>query len=209
VLSDRYYRGPTGRGFITGNPDLEPETSLQADFGVRYVSPRFRLATFYYQYRIEDLIERYQTTTDNFFFRNRGAARVRGFEIEGQATLLDGLTLDLATQVAEGVSLDDGAYLDDISPVNITAVLRKQFGDRAFAQARASYFSDDNHPGPTERVVPGYTLLDAAAGYRLARPLELRLQARNLLNETYYASQDVRAVYAPGRSVALSATVKF
>ena len=50
VLSDRYYRGPTGRGFITGNPDLDPETSVQLDLGLRYVAPRFRLATFYYHY---------------------------------------------------------------------------------------------------------------------------------------------------------------
>ena len=27
-LMDRFYRGPVGRGFIEGNPDLEPETSL-------------------------------------------------------------------------------------------------------------------------------------------------------------------------------------
>ena len=120
VLSDRYYRGPTGRGFITGNPDLNPETSLQLDLGVRYVSSRFRFATFYYQYRINDLIERYQTTTDFFFFRNRGAARVRGFEAEAQATLPGGFGVDLAAQVADGRALDDNAYLDDISPINLT-----------------------------------------------------------------------------------------
>lgn len=57
--------------------------------------------------------------------------------------------------------------------------------------------------------MPGYTIVDAAAGYRVARPLELRLQARNLLNELFYASQDVRAVFAPGRSASLTATVKF
>ena len=209
VLSDRYYRGPTGRGFITGNPDLTPETSLQLDLGVRYVSSRFRLATFYYQYRINDLIERYQTTTDFFFFRNRGTARVRGFEAEAQATLPGGFGVDLAAQVAEGRALDDDAYLDDISPVNLTAVVRRQFGTRAFGQLRAAYFSDDDHFGPTERAVPGYTLLDAAAGYQVARPLELRIQARNLLNETYLASQDVRAVPAPGRSASLTASVKF
>jgi len=42
-----------------------------------------------------------------------------------------------------------------------------------------------------------------------AKPLELRIQARNLLNQTHYASQDVRAVLAPGRSASLVATVKF
>ena len=57
--------------------------------------------------------------------------------------------------------------------------------------------------------MPGYTLVDAAAGYQVVKPLELRIQARNLLNETHYASQDVRAVFAPGRSASLVATVKF
>jgi outer membrane receptor protein involved in Fe transport len=209
VLSDRYYRGPTGRGFITGNPDLDPETSVQADLGLRYVTQRFRFATFYYEYRIHDLIERYQTATDLFFFRNRGTARVRGFEVEMQATLPAAITVDVATQVAEGRALDDDAYLDDISPVNVTVTGRRQFGERAFGQVRWAYFSDDEHFGPTEREVPGYTLVDAAAGYRIARPLELRIQARNLLNELYYASQDVRAVFAPGRAATLTATVKF
>ena len=209
TLSDRYYRGPTGRGFITGNPDLDPETSLQLDWTLRYTGPRYRVAAFYYQYRLSDLIERYQDTTDFFFFRNRGRARIRGFEVEAQADLGAGLTLDVATQVAEGVALDTGWYLDDISPFNVTAVLRKTFGSRAFAQARLARFSSDAHAGPTERTVPGYTLVDAATGYKLTAPLEIRVQARNLLNETYFASQDVRAVLAPGRSASVTLAVTF
>lgn len=209
TLSDRYYRGPTGRGFITGNPDLDPETSWQVDWTVRYTAPRYRLAAFYYQYRINDLIERYQAATDFFFFRNRGSARVRGFEVEAQADLGRGFTLDVATQVAQGVALDTGSYLDDISPFNLTTLLRKAFGARAYTQARLAFFSADENEGPTEREVPGYTLLDAQAGYTVAGPLEIRVQARNLLNETYLASQDVRAVLAAGRSASVTLAVKF
>lgn len=209
VLSDRYYRGPTGRGFITGNPDLDPETSLQFDWTVRYTAPRLRVAAFYYQYRITDLIERYQTAIDFFFFRNRGRARLRGFEVEAQADLGAGFTLDVATQVAEGRALDDNAYLDDISPLNLTTVLRRAFGTRAYAQTRLAWFSDDEKFGPTERAIPGYTLLDAQAGYRVAAPLELRVQARNLLNQEYSASQDVRTILAPGRQASLTLAVKF
>lgn len=80
VLSDRYFRGPTGRGFITGNPDLAPESSLQLDGALRFSSGRWRLALYGYQYRIDDLVERYQTDGDTFFFRNRGRARIRGAE---------------------------------------------------------------------------------------------------------------------------------
>lgn len=209
VLSDRYYRGPTGRGFITGNPDLDPETSTQLDVAVRYTAPALRLAAFYYHYRIHDLIERYSTATDFFFFRNRGRARVRGFEVEGQASLPMQFTLDLSAQVSEGRALDDNTYLDDMSPINVAATLRKQFGTRAFAQGRVAWFSDDDHFGPTERAVPGYTMVDAGAGYRVVGRLELRLNARNLLHEQLFASQDVRAVLAPGRSLALVANVKF
>ena len=209
VLSDRYYRGPTGRGFITGNPDLEPETSLQYDVAVRYTAPAFRVAAFYYHYDIEDLIERYSTATDFFFFRNRGEARIEGFEVEGQAMFPHQFTLDLSAQVSEGKALDNDSYLDDISPTNVAATLRKQFGERAFGQVRVAYYSDDEHFGPTERAVPGYTMVDAGAGFRVVKPLELRVIGRNLLNEELYASQDVRTVLAPGRSVSLVAAVKF
>ena len=87
VLSDRYYRGPSGRGFLTGNPDLEPETSLQFDLGVRCTSSRVRTAVYFYQYRISNLIERFEAETDFFLFRNRSRARVRGIEVEAQANL--------------------------------------------------------------------------------------------------------------------------
>ncbi len=209
VLSDRYFRGPSGRGFITGNPDLEPESSFQVDLGLRFTTSRLRAATYVYQYRIDDLIERFSTQTDFFFFRNRGRARLRGFEAEMQGTLGWGLSLESAFQTARGRALDDGAYLDDITPETASIQVRKDFGIRgAFAQVRTALFAEDSRPGPTERVAPEYTLVDAAGGVTVVRGFDLRLSARNLLNDDYLASQDVRAVAAPGRSVSLSAVVR-
>jgi outer membrane receptor protein involved in Fe transport len=209
VLSDRYFRGPSGRGFITGNPDLEPETSLQFDLATRYTLPRTQLGVFFYNYRVTDLVERYQTVTDFFFFRNRGRARLRGFEVEARSDLGRGYSVELGTQVARGRALDDNANLDDISPVSFSALGRKQFTEGIYAQARLAVYAKDDRPGPSEIAAPGATLLDAGAGWRLRRGLELRGQARNLLNETYYASPDPRFVLAPGRSVSLTAAVQF
>jgi outer membrane receptor protein involved in Fe transport len=209
VLSDRYFRGPSGRGFITGNPDLEPETSLQLDLALRYTAPRIRAATYFYNYRIDDLIERYQTDPDFFFFRNRGRARVRGFEAEAQADLGWGFSLEGALQVARGRALDDDAYLDDITPETFSFQLRKSHAWQGlFWQVRTAWFAEDTRPGPTERIAPGYTLLDGAVGVTILEGLDVRLSGRNLLNDDYLASQDVRAVPAPGRSVALSAVVR-
>jgi outer membrane receptor protein involved in Fe transport len=209
VLSDRYFRGPSGRGFITGNPDLDPERSLQFDLGLRYTSQRLRAATYFYNYRISDLIERYQTQTDFFFFRNRGRARLRGFEAEAQASFGRGVSVESAFQVARGRALDDDTYLDDIAPETFSIQVRKAFALRdAFVQLRTAWYAEDTRPGPTEIAVPGYTLVDAAGGIRLVESVELRLSARNLLNDRYTASQDVRTVLAPGRSASLTVVVR-
>lgn len=210
VLSDRYFRGPSGRGFITGNPGLKPESSLQFDLGLRYTSARVRAGTYVYDYRISDLIERYAAMDDFFLFRNRGRARLRGFEAELQGALGWGVSLESAFQIARGTALDDHTNLDDITPETFSVQLSKNFDWRGlFAQVRAAFGAADARPGPTERVAPGYALLDGVAGMSLGRGLELRVSGRNLLNEPYLASQDVRAVAAPGRSIAVSAVVRF
>lgn len=209
VLSDRYFRGPSGRGFITGNPDLEPETSLQFDFATRYTVARTQVAAYFYDYRITDLIERYSTQTDFFFFRNRGRARLRGFEVEARSEVGRGYSIEAGAQIARGRALDDDANLDDVSPVTLSGALRKEIQDRGYAQLRIAWFADDTRPGPSEIAAPGATLLDLGGGWRLAPQVELRGYARNLLNETYYASPDPRFVPAPGRSASLSAVVRF
>ena len=209
MLSDRYFRGPSGRGFITGNPDLYPETSLQYDAGVRYTSRRVRAAVYGYNYRISDLIERYEATPDNFFFRNRGRARLRGVEVEAQADLPWRLTLEGGFQSARGRALDPEAYLDGITPETGSLQARRLIGARAYAQARVAWFDADDRPGPTERVVNGYTQVDLSGGLTIAGHLELRGLVRNLFDDEYFASQDVRAVLAPGRAASITVVVRF
>lgn len=208
VLSDRYFRGPSGRGFITGNPDLDPERSLQFDLATRFTSRRVRLAVFLYHYRIEDLVERFETETDFFFFRNRGRARIRGFEVESQVDFGRGFTGEIAGQISRGTAVDDGAPLDDAPADNVGVQLRKAIA-RGFAQVRAAVYARDDRPGPTEIETPGYTLVDVSGGLPLTARLDLRLLVRNLFDRAYPVSPDVRAVLAPGISGSLTAVVRF
>jgi outer membrane receptor protein involved in Fe transport len=208
VLSDRYFRGPSGRGVITGNPDLEPETSLQFDLATRFTARRARFAVFFYQYNIEDLIERYQEETDFFFFRNRGEGRIRGFEVESQLEMGWGLTGEVAAQIARGRLLDDNSFLDDAPADNVSVQLRKAIS-RGFAQVRVAAYGEDDRPGPTEIVMPGYTLVDVSGGVPLSRNLDLRALVRNILDESYYASPDARFVLAPGVTGSLTLVARF
>jgi outer membrane receptor protein involved in Fe transport len=208
LLSDRYYRGPTGRGYVTGNPDLDPETSLQFDGAVRYMAGRYRVAFYVFHYRIDDLIERYQTTVDNFFFRNRGRARMRGLEIETQADLGKGYTAEIAAQLTRGEAIDDETPLDGVPPPSISLQLRKQLSAFGFVQARAAAYDRDERPGPTEIVTPGYAIVDLSGGWFLTRTIELRGIVRNLLDQPYFVSPDTRTVLAPGISALLTLNVR-
>jgi outer membrane receptor protein involved in Fe transport len=208
VLSDRYFRGPSGRGFITGNPDLDPELSVQYDLALRLARNGYRLALYGYQYRITDLIERYQTDPDFFFFRNRGSARLRGVELEAEVELATGFAVGLAAQVERGVTLDDGLPLDDVPSESVVLQARRTIG-RGFSQVRAGFHARDDRPGPTEVEAPGYAIVDVGGGYRVASWLEVQLAVRNLLDQTYFASPDPRFVLSPGRSASLTTLVEF
>jgi hemoglobin/transferrin/lactoferrin receptor protein len=209
TLSDRYFRGPSGRGFITGNPDLDPETSLQFDLATRYTFRRAQLAAYVYHYRIDDLVERYSTEPDFFFFRNRGRAQIRGFELEARSDLGAGFIVEGGLNIGRGKALDDDAALDDIAPRTVFVIARKNFADRAWGQLRASFQAEDDRPGPSEVAAPGSTVIDLSAGWRFTRGLELRGIVRNLLDDDYYASPDARWVYAPGRSGSLTLGFRF
>ena len=209
TLSDRFFRGPVGRGFIVGNPDLEPERSLQFDVAARYDRGRWHASARYFHYDIDDLIERYQAGAELFLFRNRGLAEIRGVEIEGGVAAARGVSFDFSAQHGRGRARDNGAPLDDIAPARAILQVRQALGARIFVTGRITGVADDTVPGPTEVSTPGYVDVAATAGWQTGRYLELRLAAANLLNQRYYSSTSSRGVLAPGRYVTVTAVVKY
>jgi outer membrane receptor protein involved in Fe transport len=203
LLSDRYYRGFTGRGFITGNPELEPETSLQYDLALRLGRGSNQLSVFGYFYSIQDLIERYREGGD-FFFRNRGEAEILGLEVEATVALSASMTLALGAQALRGEVADDGSPMDNIPALGGFVVLRGEPTPRWWWTFRGSAYARDDRPGPTEQVTPGYATVNVGAGYRLSEALEIQVLGRNLLDKAYLASADEEAVLAPGRTLVLT-----
>lgn len=197
VLSDRYFRGVSGRGFITGNPDLEPERSVQFDGGVRWTRGATRAALFVYNYEIRNLVERYREGSD-FFFRNQGEAELRGIEAEVSTRLLEHLEMQVGGAIARGET-SGGTALDDIAPPTLHTSLRWA-APRASAFVSASAYRRDDRPGPVEVERAGYLEVDAGTGWRISPWLEVRLVVRNLTNVHRFGSSDEAAAFAPGRS---------
>ena len=198
-LSDRYFRGVSGRGFVVGNPDLEPERSLQFDAVARWSGTRSTLAVFAYDYRIRNLVERFRAGAD-FNFRNRGEAEIRGFELDWTSSLPRNFAVQLGAAIARGKDADTGDALDDIGAPALHAQLRWAAETKS-AFVTASMYGSDDDPGPVETARDGYVTLDTGIGWRFSPALELRLVVRNLTNAYHHGSADEVSSLAPGRSV--------
>jgi outer membrane receptor protein involved in Fe transport len=209
TLSDRFYRGPVGRGFIEGNPDLQPETSRQIDLTARWEYRTVRVSGAYYDYRIENLVERYLIGASDFLFRNRGAARLRGGELEAQAGLSHGIVVDLSAQLSRGRDPDNGTPLDDVAPSSMSIVMRWSPGRRVASYLRLAAVARHVAAGPTEVVTPGFIPLDAGTIWHATSHLEVRAIGRNLLDRQWYSNAGPRWVYAPGRSASITGVVAF
>ena len=201
TLSDRYFKGPSGRGTVTGNPDLEPETSLQYDSAFRWARGGRSVALYAYRYRIDNLIERIQTGRD-FFFRNSGDARIEGAEVEAQLPIGKGFGLELLAAWSRGTNLDNDLPVDDIGAPNAGATLRWA-GARAWAYIRAAAYAKDHRPGPSEQEVPAYERYDLGLGWRFNESFELRVLGHNLADELYLESADAVSAFARGRTVSV------
>ncbi len=199
TLSDRYFRGLSGRGLITGNPLLEPETSLQYDLTARYGRKPVGIALYLYRYRISDLIERFETGRDQFFFRNRGEALIRGVEVESYFVLAGGWNLRAGVQLARGEA-EGGDALADVPAPSLGLQVSKLIFERAQIQLRSTLFQRDDRPGPTEMTTPGHARFDLFGRVRLNRVVSVVGELRNLLDKDYPASPDSRSPLAPGRS---------
>jgi len=208
-LSDRYFTGVTGRGFIEGNPDLEPETSRQIDLAVRRTEEGSSFAAYLYDYRIEDLVERFERAPNSFAFRNRGEAEIRGIELESELRFQGSLSLQMGASAARGEIREDGSAPDDVPGPEAHLSVIQRWESGFWWRAGYKYRFQDARPGPSELITPGRGLLGIDYGMPMSANLELRLSLSNVLDATYPASPDEEAVPATGIDATLTLSGRF
>ena len=209
ILSDRFYRGPVGRGVVQGNPDLKPERSLQFDLSAAYAAGPVRLVAAGYYYRITDLVERYSSSTTLFLVRNRGRADLQGLELEAHAALPRGLALSATAEASRGRDPSDRTPLDDVAPAAVSLIVRHSVSAGMMSYLRIKAVGSHDAAGPSEVPTRQYTMVDAGFSRRLTTHFELVGVMRNLLNEAYESSASPRWVWAPGRHGSLTIVVAF
>ena len=189
-----------GARSASGEP-LKPETSQQAEVGLRIASGRFTGSVSAFEIKRVNALT---TDPDNPDFSiNVGEQRVRGIEAEGQWRPLPWWSLSggyayLDPEITRSNDGDEGGSIGDIA--RHTATLRTEAaipGTRLALRGAAYHVGDRPLLNGSAVMLPAYTLVDIGAGYDFA-PFRLDVTLANLFNEIYYtASGNGFAVY-PG-----------
>lgn len=121
----RYHRPPNfselfgTRGFVRGNPDLEPEVGLNRDVGFVAAAPAWRwldeakLEYAYFNNDVENLIA-LRETSFGFTFANFADARVRGHELSLHSVWAQHVTADVNYTHQDAQNLSQIEFLNEL-----------------------------------------------------------------------------------------------
>ncbi len=201
-LSERYFTGTTGRGFVRGNPALDPERSLNFDTGLRWYGDRLFLAGYVFRNDIDDYIERVEIADGELTFVNLTSGTIEGVELEGFLQLNSGWALDFGGHSMKGRD-DRDRPLADIPADSLFLGARWTRGKWSCDGRLEARLSKADF-GSGEKPIPSASLLSAGVTYEIRPGLGLALSGRNLLDEEYFNSADSDVPLAPERSFAAS-----
>ncbi len=207
-VSELFYTGLTGRGTVFGNPDLEPEKSLNLDLGFRYLGEEVFASVYGFSNFISDFIEKYAAVEEEYFYRNLTEGRIMGLEGEFYFALIKNLELFVNFHLMKGREKGTDHPLNYIPPARL-AVWAKYSHRDFWIEPKIMLVAAKTDPGPLEVEIDGYALLDSIFGLKVNKHLTLLAIAQNILDKTYFSSADEQGVLAPGRGLVFKATYSF
>ena len=212
---------PEGSGYQTPNPDLEPETSLNLDAGIRYTNSRVALEAFYFHNTINDGI-RVEERGDSiggipaYWNVNVDELLFTGVELSGEVYLPYGFSVASSfTHMSQEDAHDANNPIAETFATKVSGNLRYRHpGNRFWGEYELRVNGDqkdvDLGTSPIGDVLPGFTVHNLRGGVTLIRTESgqtgrLGIAVTNLTDELY--SEFLNATFfrpEPGRNVTVT-----
>ncbi|HYV66266.1 MAG TPA: TonB-dependent receptor, partial [Myxococcales bacterium] len=191
------------------NPDLAPERARSIDAGVTWRTRNLTLSVGAFASWYSDLIvyELFPPAAVKPF--NVGAARILGIEVQAVASLPLGLTGELAYTGLQSTNTRPGTLEGHSLPYRPPHRLFLRLAHHA---GRFESYAEGNATSSMPRnqfdtaFLPAQLLLNAGVGARVAGPLWIDLDAKNLLNDR--TLQDLFQYPLPGFSLSVVARAR-
>lgn len=195
---------PDGGWFAIGNPDLEPEESMNVNVTLGGSSSRFAWEATYFHRDITNYIDSYVPITiagvvGETFVNSDDEVNIRGFELVAGAEFSDSFSGRLSLVSTDAKFNGSGPQLRGIPDNEVKAFLSYQRpGSPLGMSLSANYVGDVN-----DREARGdYVVVDVAAAYHLGSrdQHQVVLRLENALDEAYATSVGVGTVDTTGAS---------
>ena len=217
ALQELYNFGPHLGNFEVGSPELDPETTLGLDFGLRHQSSRFGSDLNFYVYDIENFIFGDHTTevVDNLRVLDisQGDSRFVGFDARGRVRVAGDTWATLGIGYVNATLTSTGEAVPRIPPLRVTLNVDIHAGaltvspELTVAARQGRVFHEET---PTD----GYALVNVDASYVWPgqhRAHVLSFTGHNLTNALYSNHMSFIKDLAPemGRGLRVSYSLRF
>jgi iron complex outermembrane receptor protein len=197
------------QGGVNPNPDLRPERAWSADAGVTWHSQALLLSAgvFYTRYSNVIVYEFFPPAAVKPF--NVGQAHISGLELEASVPLPQGFLAQLAYSYLDAIDdapgAEQGHHLAYRPPHRLFTRLARS-GDRLEGYGELGFVSAMPRNAFDSASQSAQLVLSAGAGARVAGPLWLDVEAKNLLNDQ--TLEDQFQYPLPGLSIAVIARAR-
>jgi len=208
TLSERYFNGRTPRGFIVGNQDLKPETSIGSQLSFTWsTSDNININTAFYHYDLDNYIERYEVNDDLLSYRNLEQANIYGFETELRWYFSEQIEHHFNFQQQKGQDQHNHP-LADLHPRKFNWTLLFELDNWSVANSLSHYLKA-YEVNDSEATRESFTLWNLSISHQLSDNQTISLTISNVTNKEYYASLDEDATLQPKRGFKLSMNWQF
>ncbi len=201
-LSERFYTGITGRGFIIGDPDLKSEKSKNIEAGLKIARDNYFAGIYLFNYSMKNLVERYRKKGKIYTYGNLSEGTLKGFEAELECFPVSGFKIFSNFHWIKGESKVRNSPLNDVPPPSILVGSRFWKG-RFWGEFTCYAQRKHDRPGPSEIAIPGFSIFNFNGGY-YSGSKRIFVSVRNIFNKTYKGRPDPDAREEQGRSVSIN-----
>lgn len=172
-----------GSCYLSGNPNLKPETSTSYELGIEVHQANWNLSADAFQNKVKDMIVAvYDATVPSRQWQNIARASTHGIELEGDLKLSKNITLDANVTLMKASYTDsDGTKTKPDGRPEKKAKLGINWQATDFFNAAFSINYTGRQYYDAEQL-PDYTRLDLSTVTKLSRQLTLRAGVKNLTN---------------------------
>jgi len=200
--------------FFIGNPNLQPESSLGWEIGMdtNWWENRSHLQLTWFKQDLQDEINGFVFDSETFLFtaKNRTSdSKRQGLEVVFDTRLSQSWSVGASYTYTDATEKDAAGR--PVREVRRPKHMASLVANYDFANQRGNLNVNVNYNGKQldnffspvtftlDRVViPSFTVVDMAAGWRLTKSLDLTARVSNLLDEKY---EEILGFVRPGRAV--------